>query len=97
MRTNSALALLYTDLIPCSSSRTNAIAVDEQVKMFNQFVVSTRIRAARNVSGFALPAGTDDEDRKGVREVNLKTRQRREDEFVDNSFGRGGGRINPLP
>ena len=28
--------------------------------MFNEFVVSTRIRAARNVSGYALPAGTDD-------------------------------------
>lgn len=37
--------------------------------MFNEFVVSTRIRAARNVSGYALPAGTDDEDRKRVREV----------------------------
>ncbi|CAN0013181.1 unnamed protein product [Hapterophycus canaliculatus] len=34
---------------------------DEQVAMFNEFVVSTRIRAARNVSGYALPAGTDDE------------------------------------
>ncbi|CAB1118296.1 unnamed protein product [Ectocarpus sp. CCAP 1310/34] len=42
---------------------------DEQVAMFNEFVVSTRIRAARNVSGYALPAGTDDEDRKKVREV----------------------------
>lgn len=29
--------------------------------MFNEFVASTRIRAARNVSGYALPAGTDDE------------------------------------
>eukprot|EP00904_Undaria_pinnatifida_P010475 jgi/Undpi1/6558/HiC_scaffold_20.g09037.m1 len=42
---------------------------DEQVAMFNEFVASTRIRAARNVSGYALPAGTDDEDRKKVREV----------------------------
>lgn len=31
--------------------------------MFNEFVASTRIRAARNVSGYALPAGTDDEVR----------------------------------
>ncbi|CAM9695522.1 unnamed protein product [Ectocarpus fasciculatus] len=42
---------------------------DEQVAMFNEFVASTRIRAARNVSGYALPAGTCDEDRKKVREV----------------------------
>lgn len=42
---------------------------DQQVAMFNEFVASTRIRAARNVSGYALPAGTDDKDRKKVREV----------------------------
>jgi creatine kinase len=42
---------------------------DAQVEMFNEYVVSTRIRAARNISGFALPAGTDDADRKGVRET----------------------------
>ncbi|CAM9278323.1 unnamed protein product [Choristocarpus tenellus] len=42
---------------------------EEQVTMFNEFVVSTRIRAARNVSGYALPAGTDDADRKAVRET----------------------------
>jgi creatine kinase len=42
---------------------------DEQRKVFNEFVESTRIRAARNISGFSLPAGTTDEDRAGVERV----------------------------
>merc|ERR1711990_557343 len=35
----------------------------------NKFVKSTRVRAARNISGFALPAGTGVEDRAGVETV----------------------------
>jgi protein-arginine kinase len=42
---------------------------DEQKLIFNKYVASTRIRAARNVSGFSLPAGTSVEDRAGVEEV----------------------------
>ncbi len=42
---------------------------DENRKLFNEFVVSTRIRAARNISGYSLPAGTTDEDRAGVEKV----------------------------
>lgn len=42
---------------------------DEQKALFNEFVVSTRIRAARNVSGFSLPAGATAEDRAGVEAV----------------------------
>eukprot|EP01038_Epipyxis_sp_PR26KG_P005764 gene5764-7956_t len=38
-------------------------------QIFSKYVVSTRIRAARNISGFSLPAGTTDADRKGVEEV----------------------------
>jgi len=41
----------------------------EQQANFNRYVASTRIRAARNVSGFALPCGTDAKDRAGVEAV----------------------------
>ena len=41
----------------------------DQEKLFDEYVVSTRIRAARNISGFALPSGTDDKDRAGVEDV----------------------------
>lgn len=30
---------------------------EEQAKKFGEFVVSTRVRAARNISGFSLPPG----------------------------------------
>lgn len=54
-----------------SSDKTlkNKQKQQQQVALFNEFVASTRIRAARNVSGYALPAGTDDADRSKVREV----------------------------
>lgn len=46
------------------------VNMDEKtVKLFNEYVQSTRIRAARNISGFALPAGATVEDRNGVRDV----------------------------
>jgi len=40
----------------------------QQVK-FDQYVQSTRIRAARNISGFALPCGATPPERKGVEDV----------------------------
>eukprot|EP01050_Picozoa_sp_SAG11_P031053 SAG11_NODE_9464_length_909_cov_1.735802_2_plen_147_part_01 len=42
---------------------------EEQAAKFNQYVKSTRIRAARNISGFSLPAGSSKEDRLAVEEV----------------------------
>lgn len=44
----------------------------ETLERFNKYVASTRIRAARNVSGFSLPAGATVEDRHGVAEVLQK-------------------------
>lgn len=41
----------------------------ELADKFDKYVVSTRIRAARNVSGFPLPAGTDQKGRAGVEKV----------------------------
>ena len=48
-------------MICLTSRRTYTLWPHHQVTMFNEFVASTRIRAARNVSGYALPAGTCDE------------------------------------
>jgi creatine kinase len=44
----------------------------EDLALFQKYVKSTRIRAARNISGFSLPAGSSKEDRLAVEEV-LKT------------------------
>jgi creatine kinase len=40
----------------------------QQIK-FDKYVQSTRIRAARNISGFALPPGATPSERKGVEDV----------------------------
>merc|ERR1711865_1115265 len=42
---------------------------DAQKAKFEKYVASTRIRAARNISGYALPCGATVEDRAGVEEV----------------------------
>ena len=48
------------------------VFTDEDKALFEKYVKSTRIRAARNISGFSLPAGSTKEDRLAVEEV-LKT------------------------
>ena len=45
---------------------------ESDLALFTKYVKSTRIRAARNISGFSLPAGSTKEDRLAVEEV-LKT------------------------
>ena len=42
---------------------------EEDLKLFKTYVKSTRIRAARNISGFSLPAGSSKEDRLAVEGV----------------------------
>lgn len=42
---------------------------EEQVALFNKYVKSTRVRAARNISGYGLPAGCSDAERNAVRDV----------------------------
>lgn len=58
-----------TQVHPVDLDPTKIIFSGEQRVTFNQYVASTRIRAARNISGFSLPAGTSAEDRAGVEEV----------------------------
>ena len=45
---------------------------DAAKEVFDKYVVSTRIRAARNVSGYGLPAGATDADREDVKELLVK-------------------------
>eukprot|EP00286_Rhodomonas_abbreviata_P005851 CAMPEP_0181323514 /NCGR_PEP_ID=MMETSP1101-20121128/19834_1 /TAXON_ID=46948 /ORGANISM="Rhodomonas abbreviata, Strain Caron Lab Isolate" /LENGTH=206 /DNA_ID=CAMNT_0023431563 /DNA_START=83 /DNA_END=700 /DNA_ORIENTATION=+ len=51
---------------PVDLDPSKLVFTDEQKETFNKYVVSTRIRAARNISGFSLPTGATDEDRAGV-------------------------------
>jgi len=51
---------------------SKVVFTEEQVAKFDKYVASTRIRAARNVSGFGLPAGSTAEDRAGVEGVLTK-------------------------
>ena len=51
---------------------TQLVFTDEDAALFAKYVKSTRVRAARNISGFSLPAGSSREDRLAVEEV-LKT------------------------
>jgi len=53
-----------TDLDP-----SKLVFTDDQKAKFNKYVASTRIRAARNISGFSLPCGATDEERAGVETV----------------------------
>lgn len=45
------------------------VFTEEQQKLFAEYVKSTRVRAARNISGFSLPAGSSKEDRLAVEKV----------------------------
>jgi hypothetical protein len=45
------------------------VFTEDQQKLFATYVKSTRVRAARNISGFSLPAGSSSDDRLGVEKV----------------------------
>ena len=59
----------YTQKHPVDLDPSKLVFSEEQKALFNEYVASTRIRAARNVSGFSLPTGATDEDRAGVEAV----------------------------
>jgi creatine kinase len=63
---------------------------DEQVAKFDQYVVSTRIRAARNISGHRLPAGATDEDRLAVEGLLKKAFAGFEGELAGKYYSLGG-------
>ena len=45
------------------------VFTEEDLALFAKYVKSTRVRAARNISGFSLPAGSSKEDRLAVEAV----------------------------
>jgi len=59
----------YTQKHPVDLDPSKLQFTAEQRETFNKYVSSTRIRAARNISGFSLPAGTNHEDRAAVEAV----------------------------
>lgn len=59
----------YTQFHKSDLDPSKLAFTDEQVAKFNQYVESTRIRAARNIAGFSLPAGASKDDRIGVEGV----------------------------
>lgn len=63
----------WTQKHPVDLDYTKLVFTDEQRATFNQYVVSTRIRAARNISGFSLPTGATAADRAGVEAVLKQT------------------------
>jgi len=58
---------------PVDLDPSKLVFTDAQRETFNKYVVSTRIRAARNISGFSLPTGATAEDRAGVESVLMQT------------------------
>ena len=58
-----------TQTHPMDLDPSKLVFTDEQKATFNKYVASTRIRAARNVSGYSLPPGTTAEDRAAVENV----------------------------
>ena len=58
-----------TQTHPVDLDASKLVFSDAQRESFNKYVASTRIRAARNISGFSLPCGTSTEDRAGVETV----------------------------
>jgi creatine kinase len=63
---------------------------DEQKATFNEYVKSTRIRAARNISGFSLPSGATAEDRAGVEAVLKQAFTGLKDELAGTYYELGG-------
>lgn len=79
-----------TQTHPVDLDASKLVFSDEQKEVFNKFVVSTRIRAARNVSGFSLPTGATDEDRAGVENVLKQAFNGLEGELAGTYYELGG-------
>jgi len=63
----------YTQKHPVDLDPSKLVITDQQRAKLDQYVLSTRIRAARNISGFSLPPGSDAADRAGVEAVLQQT------------------------
>jgi len=59
----------YTQTHPVDLDPSKLVFSEAQRAKFNQYVSSTRIRAARNISGYSLPCGATAHDRSEVERV----------------------------
>lgn len=62
-----------TQTHPVDLDPSKLVMTDAQKETFNKYVASTRIRAARNISGYSLPPGATAEDRKAVEDLLKST------------------------
>jgi creatine kinase len=62
-----------SQLHPVDLDPSKLVMSDAQKETFNKYVASTRIRAARNISGYSLPSGATESDRKAVEDLLKQT------------------------
>lgn len=79
-----------TQIHPVDLDPTKLVFTEEQKAVFNDYVMSTRVRAARNISGYALPAGTTDEERKAVEDILRQCFANLEGELAGTYYELGG-------
>jgi creatine kinase len=75
---------------PVDLDFSKLVFTDAQRETFNKYVASTRIRAARNISGFSLPCGATDEERAGVETVLKQAFDGLEGEMKGTYYDLGG-------
>jgi len=75
-----------TQTHPTDLDFSKLVFSDEQKAKFEEYVASTRIRAARNFAGFSLPCGTNSEDRAGVEKTVSEALAKIEDEDLKGTY-----------
>jgi creatine kinase len=75
---------------PVDLDPTKLVFSDETKEVFNKYVVSTRVRAARNISGYSLPCGATVEDRAKVEEILKQTFEGLDGELAGTYYPLGG-------
>jgi creatine kinase len=76
----------YTQKHPVDLDPSKLVFTPAANEIMSKYVVSTRIRAARNISGYSLPAGATAEDRAKVEEILKQTFAGLEGEMAGNYY-----------
>jgi len=79
-----------TQTHPVDLDPSKLVFSDAQKEKFNKYVASTRIRAARNISGYSLPCGATAEDRASVETILKQTFSGLEGELEGKYYELGG-------
>jgi len=75
---------------PVDLDPSKLVFSEETKELFNKYVVSTRVRAARNISGYSLPCGATSEDRAEVEKILQQTFAGLEGELKGTYYPLGG-------